>query len=132
LFPKLWMKRFIMVSLKEKYKKPEPFMKWLRKTRNEISRKTHNMTTEELIAYYKKGAEECKESLKEVRENDKYFGIIIDDYVICRVLVLYKRKFDSFQWVWDHQEEVYNATRDKNWNELVDYFESIYQYIQNN
>jgi len=25
-----------MVSLKEKYKKPEPFMKWLRKTRNRI------------------------------------------------------------------------------------------------
>jgi len=121
-----------MKSLKEKYKKPEPFMKWLRKTRNKISKETHNMTTEELQLYYKKDSEEFRKRAEEVKKQDIYASIIVNDFVIREVLIMFKRKFDSFQWVWDHQEEVYNATRGKIYSELVDYFESIYQYIQNN
>ena len=121
-----------MLSLKEKYKKPETFMKWLRKTRNKIAKKTHGMTTKELISYYDKRSEEFNKKNEEFKKQDIYFGVITDDFVIREALILYNRKFDSFQWVWDHQEEVYNATRGKSWNELVDYFESIYQYIQNN
>jgi len=121
-----------MVSLKEKYKKPIPFMKWLRKTRNKISKEIHNLSAEEVETYFNEGAEEFDKQSEELKKQDIYFSTIINDYVVCRVLALYKEKFDSFQWVWDHQEEVYNATKGKNWNELFDYFESIYQYIQNN
>ena len=121
-----------MTSLKEKYKKPEKFMKWLRKTRNKISKETHGMTTEELKEYLDKGSKEFHKKNEELKKNDKYFGIILDDHLIHSVYVLYKDKFDTCKWVWDHQEEVYKATRGKDWPELVDYFESIYQYIQNN
>jgi len=107
-------------------------MKWLRKTRNKISKEIHNLSFEERHIYFKKGSDEFKERAKEIEEKDKYFTIITNDFVIREILIMFKRKFDSFQWVWDHQEEVYNATRDKNWSELVDYFESIYKYIQDN
>jgi len=121
-----------MTSLKEKYKKPEPFMKWLRKTRNKISKEIHNLNNEERRAYFNKGAKEFDKKSEELEKQDIYFRTIINDFIIREVLIMYKRKFDSFQWVWDHQEEVYNATKGKNWNELFDYFESIYEYIQNN
>ena len=121
-----------MTSLKEKYKKPEPFMKWLRKTRNKISKRIHNMSSEELRAYYDKGEENFNKKNEEFKKQNIYFSTVINDFVIREALILYKRKFDSFQWVWDHQEEVYNATRGKDWSELVNYFESIYQYIQDN
>jgi len=121
-----------MISLKEKYEKPEPFMKWLRRTRNKISKKIHSMSSEELRAYYDKGAKSFDTKNEEFKKQNIYFSTIINDFVIREALILYKRKFDSFQWVWDHQEEVYNATRGKDWSELVNYFESIYQYIQDN
>ena len=121
-----------MVSLKEKYKKPEPFMKWLRKTRNKISKEIHNLSIEERHAYFKKGSEEFRAKNEELKKNDKYFGLVIENELIRDVYILYKNKFDTCKWVWDHQEEVYNATRGKNRSELVDYFESIYQYIQEN
>ena len=121
-----------MKSLKEKYKRPEPFMKWLRKTRNKISKKINNMSSEEVSKYFKDGAEKCKKRSEEVEKQDIYASIIVNDFIIREALIMFKNKFDSFQWVWDHQEDVYNATRGKNWNELIDYFESIYQYIQNN
>ena len=121
-----------MMSLKEKYKKPVPFMKWLRKIRNKISKETHGMTAKELNEYYDKRAEKSNNKNEKLEKQDIYFTTMITDYVICRVLVMFKNKFDSFQWVWDHQEEVYKATKDKNWSELVDYFESIYKYIQEN
>jgi len=121
-----------MLSLKEKYKKPIPFMKWLRKTRNKISKEIHNLNNEERHIYFKKGAEECRESIKDLKENDIYFSTIVNDDLIKPVLIIFNDMFDSFQWVWDHQEEVYNATRGKSRLELVEYFKSIYQYIQNN
>jgi len=121
-----------MNSLKKKYKKPEPFMKWLRRTRNKISKETHNMTTEELNVYFKKGSEEFRKKNEEFKKNDEYFSLIIDNELIRDVYILYKNKFDTCKWIWDHQEEVYNATRDRNRDELIDYFESIYQYIQKN
>jgi hypothetical protein len=117
--------------LEKKYKKYD-FMKWLRKTRNKISKETHDMTIDELKEYYRKGSEEYRKRAEEVKEQNTYFKIIVDDYLIKSVIVIFTNKFNSFQWVWDHQEEVYNATRGKNRGELIDYFESIYQYIQEN
>jgi len=121
-----------MISLKKKYKKVEPFMKWLRRTRNKISKETHNMTTEELNEYYDKRADKFDKKNEKFKKNNKYFSLIIRDKLIHDVYILYKNKFDTSKWIWDHQEEVYNATRGKNRNELIDYFESIYQYIQKN
>ena len=121
-----------MVSLKKKYKKPEPFMKWLRRFRNKNAKITYNMTTEELREHYRKRAEKYAKKKEDLDKNDKYFSLIIDDELIRDIYVLYKNKFDTCKWVWDHQEEVYNATRGKNKRELIDYFESIYQYIQEN
>jgi len=120
-----------MKSLREKYKKYD-FMKWLRKTRNNISKEIHNLNAEEVDAYFDKGAKSFDEKNEELKRQNIYFTTITNDFIIREALVLFNDKFNSFQWVWDHQEEVYNATRGKNWSELVNYFESIYQYIQDN
>ena len=69
---------------------------------------------------------------EDLKKQNIYFSTITNDDIIKHVLIIFNEKFDSFQWVWDHQEEVYNATHGKSWNELVDYFESIYQHIRGN
>ena len=117
-----------MTSLKEKYKKPIPIMKQIMKIKKKVAKENRRLTFEEK----KKRDEEADKRLAEIREKDIYFGDIINDFVIREALIVFYDKFNSFQWVWDHQEEVYNATRGKNWSELVNYFESIYQYIQDN
>ena len=107
-------------------------MKWLRKTRNKSSKEIHNLSNEERHSYFKKGAEEFRRKKEDFEKNDKYFSLIIDNELIRNVYIIYKDKFDTCKWVWDHQEEVYNATIGKSRLELIDYFESIYQYIQKN
>jgi len=117
-----------MTSLKEKYKKPTPIMKQIMKIKKEVAKENHKLTSEEK----KKRDEEADKRLAEIREKDIYFGDITNDFVIREALIVFYDKFDSFGWVWDHQKEVYNATKGKNFSELIDYFESIYQYIQEN
>ena len=107
-------------------------MKWLRKTRNKISKEIHNLNFEERKAYFDKKSDDFDRKNEDLKKQNIYFSTIANDDIIKHVLIIFNEKFDSFQWVWDHQEEVYNATRGKNRRELIDYFESIYQYIQNN
>ena len=56
-------------------------MKWLRKTRNKISKEIHNLTAEEVGEYYRKGFEESRERAKELRKQNTHFFIICDDYL---------------------------------------------------
>ena len=115
-----------MLSLKEKYKKPIPIMKQIMKIKKKVAKNNSRLTSEEK----RRKMEEFDKKNEEFKKQNIYFSTIINDDIIKHVLIIFNEKFDSFQWVWDHQEEVYNATIGKSRLELIDYFESIYQYIQ--